>query len=150
MKAAALLLLVLAAPADPRALWIRAAHDVHAKADLAIASGNEVDARNQLVAFLSVPPPASVDETNARAVQQDIWFRVAELDLHVGTPSGAEADANSGLALGRADDLFVANLLIVRGRALELRHDDRAAIADYSEAQRINEVLLSQAVEKKP
>jgi len=149
MKAAALLLLVLSAPSDPRVEWIRAARDAHEMADQSLAHAQPGAARDALKTFLDLPVPTTLSRSDAIDVEQDVWFRVADLDLGLGDAAAARDDAKHGLDLAGAG-LFEANLYIVRGRAFELLHDDRAAIADYQEAQRINELLLAQAVENKP
>ena len=55
-------------------------------------------------------------------------------------------DADRGLALGRATDLFVANLLVVRGAAHEALDEGPAAAEDYHEALVINDRLLAEDV----
>ena len=139
MKPTALLWLVLAAPAapDPRTAWIEEAQAAHRRADQ-----NDPLAMSALEGFAVRSAPRSVPPDEARAVRQDAWFRAAELWLQRRQPGAARDEAERGLALGKAEDLFTANLLVVRGRARELLQDDRGAVSDYQEALRINEVLL--------
>lgn len=137
---AKLLALALAAAPDPRASWLSRARAAHALADR-----DPQHARSELAAFVASRPPPQLDAAFARALRQDAWFRMGELDL-TSDPRTSLEDAAAGVALGTADDLYFANLLILRARAHELLHDDRAAVADYQAALRINEAMLAKEV----
>ena len=135
---ATLLAVTLAAVQDPRAGWLAHARAAHEMADRDLAKG-----RAPLLAFIAEAPPPQADPDTVRTLRQDAWFRLAEGALALGDAAAARRNADQGLALGIPDDLFVANLLIVRARARELLHDDRGALADYQDALRINEALLA-------
>jgi hypothetical protein len=81
------------------------------------------------------------------AVLQDAYFRLARLALEDHDPAQAARYTNAGLAMGGANDLFVANLLVARGAAHEALGETAAALADYQRALRINEALLHEEVD---
>jgi hypothetical protein len=123
--------------------WIAEAERQHAIADERLAAKDFPGARIALLPIVGEKAPADVPTDARRGVLQDTYFRMAKIDLDVGDPAVAVRDADSGLALGRADDLFVANLLVVRGAAHEALNDGAAAAADYHAALVINDRLLA-------
>lgn len=129
--------------------WIRQAREVNEHADAALARGDVQAARAALESLLNDPAPASVAARDRRVVLQDAAFRLAELALSAQEPKRAREWVERGLALGRSDDLFTANLLVAGGRARESLGDDHGAIEDYREALRINEALLEDALRAK-
>jgi hypothetical protein len=126
--------------------WAADAMRGHAVADERLQAGNASGAREALLAIVNGAVPPGVPADDRRGVLQDTYFRLAELDLRAGDAPAALASADRGLALGRADDLFVANLLVVRGAAHEALRDGPAAAADYHEALVINDRLLAEAL----
>jgi hypothetical protein len=126
--------------------WVAEAERRHALADQELQAGNAPGAREALLGIVDGRAPADVPADDRRAVLQDTYFRLAELDLAAHDPKAALADADRGLALGRATDLFVANLLVVRGAANEALDDGPAAAADYHAALMINDRLLAEAL----
>jgi hypothetical protein len=122
--------------------WIAEAERQHAIADERLAAKDLPGARMALLPIVGAAVPADVPADARRGVLQDTYFRMAKIDLDVGDPRVALGDADSGLALGRADDLFVANLLVVRGAAHEALNDGAAAASDYHAALMINDRLL--------
>ena len=72
----------------------------------------------------------------------DLLFRIARAELEAAQPDQALAAADRGLALGRDNTLFCANLLIARGEALEKLGRDTEAASSYYEALEINRKLL--------
>ena len=128
--------------------WVADAERRHALADERLQAGDPPGARVALREIVDgrASIPAGVPADDRRGVLQDTYFRLAELDLQAGDPRAALASADRGLALGRADDLFVANLLVVRGAAHEALGDGPTAAADYHEALVINDKLLAEAV----
>ncbi|MCA9533082.1 MAG: hypothetical protein KC593_05365 [Myxococcales bacterium] len=124
------------------ASWVREVREAHVLADAAEAQGDLDAARATLTQASELSPPAEVAPTHARAVRQDLYFRLAALAARQGEARVARDTATAGLALGRGDDVLTANLLIVRGEAHEALGDARAASTDYLAALRINEALL--------
>jgi tetratricopeptide (TPR) repeat protein len=132
---------------DAAGTWIRRAREANARADAALARGDAGSARLELEALLEGPAPASVKAGDRVAVLQDAYYRLAQLELAASAPDRALKWAEQGLALGRGEDLFAANLLVASGRAREALRDDARAVEDYREALRINELLLVRALQ---
>ena len=126
--------------------WVAEAERRHALADQQLQAGNASAAREALRGIVDGRAPADIPADDRRAVLQDTYFRLAELDLDAHDPKGALADAERGLALGRTPDLFVANLLVVRGAAHEALDEGAAAATDYHAALMINDRLLAEAL----
>jgi hypothetical protein len=126
--------------------WVADAERRHALADERLQAGDRPGARIALREIVDGRTPAGVPADDRRGVLQDTYFRLAELDLQAGDARAALASADRGLALGRADDLFVANLLVVRGAAHEALGDTPTAAADYHDALLINDKLLAESV----
>lgn len=126
--------------------WVAEAGRRHALADQRLEAGDGGGARDALRGILASPPPANLPADDRRRVLQDTYFRLARIDLDARDPSTALADAEAGLALGRPSDLFVANLLIVRGATHEAMGNAPLAAVDYHQALLINDELLSKAV----
>ncbi|HEY7373403.1 MAG TPA: hypothetical protein VIF57_14680 [Polyangia bacterium] len=150
LLAAMSLLACSQAPAGGDSRWIAEAERQHEIADERLGAKDLVGARISLLPIVSGAVPRDVPADARRGVLQDTYFRLAKIDLDVGDPRVALADAERGLALGRAEDLFVANLLVVRGAAHEALHDGEAAAADYHAALVINDRLLAQALRGSP
>ena len=130
--------------------WLDNASSRHALADEQLASGNVPAARDTLLSIVHGRAPADISADERRVVLQDTYFRLAKLDLDAGDARGALANTDHGLGLGRADDVFVANLLVVRGAAHEALGAGPAAVEDYHEALVINDRLLAQTLAGKP
>jgi hypothetical protein len=141
MRRLMVLLLLMACSRSPD--WAEVAAQHHAEADRLIDAGNRVGARAELEAIITAAPHAGED---GRRVSQDAYFRLARLALDDHDPARAARDADAGLALGGGEDLFVANLLVVRGAAHEALGEAAAAVSVYQRALRINERLLHEEV----
>lgn len=131
---------------DGAATWLGAAEQANESATEALAQGDSGAARAALLAAVEAPPPSSVPDRDARVVRQDLYYRLALVDLASGAPEHAESWAAKGLALGEERDVFVANLYIVRGRAREARGNEVKAARDYHHAISISENLLDEAL----
>lgn len=129
--------------------WVAAAARRHALADERLKTGNAAGAKEALGEIVDSAIPPGVPADDRRGVLQDTYFRLAELDLQAHDARAALAAADRGLALGRPDDLFVANLLVVRGAAHEALKDGPAAAADYHDALMINDRLLAAALHER-
>jgi hypothetical protein len=128
------------------AQWVADVRSAHAAADGALRAGQAQAALARLDAALAAEVPVEVQPEHRRAVHQDLLFRAAQVHLQAGRSGDARAAAERGLGLGRAVDLFTANLLIARGQALEADGRDTEAAASYYEALEINRVLLGKAL----
>ena len=147
------------ANADARA-WLTAARRAHALADEALtgqgpepetkADESFEEAQAALESLAAEEAPPAIGEAEARAVQKDLYYRLAELALARDDAEMARAWADRGLRLGETEDLFTANLRIVRGRAEEALGDDRTAAADYHRALEINDALLRRVLDGDP
>jgi tetratricopeptide (TPR) repeat protein len=137
-----LVLLLGACQAAPD--WsVQVAHR-HAQADGLIDHGDRAGAQAVLQRIVD-EAPAQGAETR-RVLLQDTYFRLARLALDAHDPARAARAADAGLALGGGDDLFVANLLVVRGAAHEALGEAAAALGTYQRALRINEALLHETL----
>jgi hypothetical protein len=132
------------APADP---WLAEAAARHRAADVLLDHGDTTGARRELSSLLESAGVRRSDDE--RRVLQDTCYRLARLDLDAGDARAALAGAERGLDLAPpAHDVFVANLLVVRGAAHEALGDARAAAGDYHRALVINDELLHREVER--
>lgn len=132
---------------DDAGAWLARAKSAHAAADRALSAGDIVAAREALASFAEQPPPHGVAPEDARVVRQDVHYRLSRLALEAGDPDAALRWAEEGLALGRGDDVFTANLYVARGQAREALGQPAEAAADYHEALKINEQLLEVVLE---
>jgi tetratricopeptide (TPR) repeat protein len=126
--------------------FVSRAEAAHRKADLFLAAGDANGAREALKAVAESDPPSGAHSADARVVRQDLYYRLAELELSQNRAEAAAAWASSGLGLGEARDVFTANLHIARGRALERTNDARGASEDYHRALLISEALLDESL----
>jgi tetratricopeptide (TPR) repeat protein len=120
--------------------WSQTAAARHAEADRLLDQGQRVQATEQLQAVIEGAPGEPNDAV--RVVLQDTRFRLARLLLDEHQAQQALDQADAGLALSRDLSLFRANLLVVRGAALEALGRGAEAVDVYQQALRINEALL--------
>lgn len=132
---------------DGSSQWIRQARDANLQADEAIRRGDSADARETLVASLDRQAPATVNPEDRRMVKQDMCFRLSLLEMDSKRHKEALAWAERGLALGRQQDLFTANLYLAQGRALQALSREPEAAEAYHRALKINENLLDRILE---
>lgn len=124
--------------------WIGQAREANAEADALLLAGSPDKAAQALDRARALPPPASLDAVDRRAVLQDLDARRALLALDAGSPKLALEIASGGLALGEERDVLTAALRILRGRANEALGHDADAARDYEAAQAIDEALLDE------
>jgi hypothetical protein len=122
--------------------WIERAEAAHHDADRLLARGDVAGARAALRAPAEAPVPGTASPGDARIVRQDLYSRLATLETEHAEPKDAVRWATAGLSLGRGEDVFTANLEIVRGRALERLGDANGASRDYHDALVVTEALL--------
>jgi len=134
-----LLAVATACAPSPEAEWLAAAQSAHG--DVETGEGGAA-----LEDFLARSVPAGVQSDDARVVRQDAAYRLARLLLAGGDAAEAEAVANAALDEGDKEDVFTANLYVVRGQALEAQGRPVRATMDYHDALLINEVLLEAAL----
>ena len=130
--------------------WLPQLEAAHRTADQASARSDFAEARRALTEAIALRPSQAMTAGERRVLTQDLHYRLAEVELASGQPLEAQRAASRGLALGRHDDLFTANLLVVRGRALEATGAERESATDYYEALRINDRLLRQELGENP
>lgn len=123
--------------------WVAEALSAHRKADLKLERGDLEGARALLLASAEHAAPSRTNPVDARILRQDLYYRVAEIDLRQDHPAQAAKWASRGIELGRGRDVFTANLLIARGHALEKTNDLGGASRDYHEALLLTESLLN-------
>jgi predicted negative regulator of RcsB-dependent stress response len=126
--------------------WITQAQKAHRQADLLAASGDTDGARDALQIAVDTEPPRGTPKGPARVVRQDLFYRIAVMELEKRQPEAALDFASRGLALGEKNDVFSANLRIMRGQAHEALGHAREAAADYHAALKISEALLDRAL----
>lgn len=131
---------------DGAATWVEGAMEANAAADRAITTEDWDEARRILRGAVDRPVPESVAEEDARVVRQDLLYRLSTVELAAGDPVAAADRADEGLNLGRADDVFTANLLVARAKAREALDRPREAAGDYFDALEINDELLDEAL----
>ncbi len=136
-----------AAPSPSAAEWLMSVRSAHLQADGALSAGELERAASVLRGVAGVGVPSEVSTEHGRVVLQDLMFRLAEVELERAQHDAALVAADAGLAHGRGDDVFTANLLIARGAALEAKGRDTEAAASYYEALEINRALLAELLE---
>jgi tetratricopeptide (TPR) repeat protein len=145
VKRILMLAVLLAACSRAPRDWSELAAVRHAEADNLIDHGDRDRARQVLEAIVASAPESGAESTR-RVLLQDTRFRLARLALDAHDAALAARHADAGLALGGDDDLFVANLLVVRGAAHEAMGEPGSAVPLYQRALRINEALLHQTL----
>ena len=125
-------------PAD----WLARVQHANTVADQALASGDLETALTTLESVYESDVPEAISAVDSRVIRQDLCYRLADIALIENDPESALAWADNGLELGAVDDLFNANLHLIRGRALEALDREIDAVGAYVEALRINHVLL--------
>ncbi|MEM9067948.1 MAG: hypothetical protein AAGE52_05555 [Myxococcota bacterium] len=130
--------------------WLQEAQQSHAHADRAMEAGDAAEATRVLAAFFDTSAPDAINKDDARVVRQDICYRLARIALGEEAPEDAAAWAERGLNQGRGEDVFTANLYVVRGQAKEALGNAIDAAADYHEALKINDQLLDGELSGEP
>jgi predicted negative regulator of RcsB-dependent stress response len=128
--------------------WVTQAEGAHHVADERLSQGDTDGARQALRNAIEIKVPNGTNPEDARVVRQDLYYRLAALELSQNKPNDAERWATTGLELGRRTDVFTANLYIARGKALERRGDASGASRDYHDALLITEALLDKSLGK--
>lgn len=121
--------------------------DRHAKADRLLDAGDTAGGTRELRALWDILHRRQAGAfPDRRQATQDVAFRLAGLGLESGDLPGALAYCDDGLRLGRGDDVFTANLLVMRGTIRQDLGQSSAAAEDFHQALLINEKLLKQTL----
>lgn len=127
-------------------LWLSRIEQAHEMADGAVNRHEWDKARRALDEAVRAPVPKDIAPEDARGIRQDLFYRLALVELQAKRPNRAQEWADQGLLLGERADVFGANLYIARGRAHEAVGEDVAAGRDYHTALTISEALLEHAL----
>ena len=131
--------------------WVAEAERRHALADERLEAGDRPGARDALRGIVDARVPAGLPADDRRA-------RPAGHLLPAGPDRPRRARSarrprrrrRAASRSGSAGDLFVANLLVVRGAAHEALGDGPAAAEDYHRALVINDKLLAETLSDHP
>jgi hypothetical protein len=108
----------------------------------------QASGREALLAELDASKASNIDEFDRRPVQQDLYWRLADLALREGRPEQALDWARQGIALDGPPSSFLGLLWQAQGEAQEALGDREGAARSYLEAQSINLALLRQDLEQ--
>ncbi len=122
--------------------WLEQVQRVHRSVDVDLDRGELDKARTSLKKLLNTKAPDGVDHGVLSSVLQDVYFRLAGVEIRQSQWDVALRWVKRGLSLGCHDDVFCANLYIAKGHALEKSGDDAGAIKSFNKALQINERLL--------
>lgn len=137
------LLLALCALTCSRTPTPRSLSDEHARVDEFLQAGYLAGAERQLDRMWRMyRPNPGKPKRYQRQVLQDIAFRLGQVMIDEKKPGEALEACTRGLALGEEDDLFTANLLILRGHVRQELGKPVSAAEDFHKALVINERLL--------
>lgn len=131
---------------QPEALEL--ARSAHQAADQALERGQRDVAKEELQHAIS-----RLSETRGEQavwVRQDLFGRLAQLELDAGDSGSALQLAEQALALGQTPSVPLATLHVLRGRAFEARGDKKSAALAYHQALLINQRLMDQALGTQP
>lgn len=142
------LLFGCASRGEPHSRWLSDQAQVHAEIDAALAHGQTDVAQKTLLAALAERAPVGVRPEVITLVRKDQLFRLADIYLEKGEPERALEASNRGVALGGERDLFSANLLVARGKALEALGREPDAAEAFHQALTINDELLHDLLQK--
>ena len=125
--------------------WVAEVRAAQERSDQALAAGQLAEADEILTPISDGRMIGEADAEQARAVRQDAFYQRARIAVRQEDGAAAERLADLGLALG-GDDMFTANLHVVRGQANEMLGRAVEAAADYHRALLINERLLDEVL----
>jgi predicted negative regulator of RcsB-dependent stress response len=117
------------------------------RSESARSPAQQASARSALITALADTQAASFDETEKRPLQQDLYWRLAELALRQGQPEQALEWTRQGIALDGPPSPFLGLLWQAQGEAHEALGDKEAAAASYLEAQSISVALLRKSID---
>lgn len=129
------------APEQPRSLV-----EQHARVDALLEVGHLSGAERQLSSMWRTLHGSYAKSRFGREALQDVAFRLGQVMLDEKKPGEALEVCTRGLALGEHDDLFTANLLILRGNIQRELGKSLAAAEDFHQALGINEKLLQKVL----
>jgi tetratricopeptide (TPR) repeat protein len=142
----ALLALSGCAPAEEQPLaWVTRMSVLQGQATMAMANNDVQRALQALTDIADGAAPPSIAPADLRVIRQDACYQLGLLTYRQGDPELARRWVEQGLHLGRANDLFTANLLTLRGQLFQIQGRDAEAVNDYHAALVINEGLLNES-----
>ncbi len=127
--------------------WVDRVDALRATADRQVEQARLADAEATLRRIFTLPTPH--ERPNADALLRDAHFALGRVLLLQGRAAEALAEADAGLARGRAADVFTANLHALRAMSLEALGRELDALADYERAQVIHKALFDAALRKR-
>jgi predicted negative regulator of RcsB-dependent stress response len=143
MKVVVLLLALCSLACSRKPMLPRSLADQHARVDALLQMGYLAGAERQLDRMWRTLRWNRADSTRfGRQALQDVAFRLGQVMLEEKKPGEALDACTRGLALGEQDDLFTANLLILRGNILQELGKPLPAAEDFHRALVINQELL--------
>lgn len=132
---------------DDEPQWIQELEHAHQSADGARSEEQRAQAAKQLeAAYRTLPATSSEALIFAR---QDLCARLAELSFERGEPEAALRWATKGLGLSERLNVARAELLRLKGNALEAMGDKPGAVEALHEALKANQALMERALEGK-
>lgn len=131
----------------PAAKWIQDVQTAHEAVDQAEKTGELGAGRKQLDAALALEVPRDVNNKDAAHLRQDLWQRLAQLELRAQQPQDALVAAEAGLREAQGIDVLTANLWVSKGSALKALDRDEEAVRSFVKALDINEALLQEALD---
>jgi predicted negative regulator of RcsB-dependent stress response len=142
-------LLALCTLACSRQPTPRSLADQHAHVDALLQVGYLAGAERQLDRMWRTLRWYRADSSQfGRQALQDIAFRLGQVMLDEKQPGEALEACTRGLELGEQDDLFTANLLILRGHIRQELGKTLSAAEDFHRALVINEELLHKVLNR--
>ncbi len=119
----------------------------HATVDRLLESGDAKGARACLVDMALRLEQRRPADAGLLAARKDTYYRLARLDLEAQDLPQALRHCDTGLQLGATDDVFTANLYVLRGTIRQELGQKLDAAEDFHRALLINEKLLNQALQ---
>ena len=126
--------------------WVNAIDVLDKRVDEAFDKGDLQSALKHIDEALVLETPPAVNIDDRRTIKQDLYFRSAQAYIEMNQPKLALAQCDTGLLLGKREDIFTVNLLIARAEAQKMLGANVSASDDYLDALRINQKLLDKAL----
>jgi tetratricopeptide (TPR) repeat protein len=128
--------------------WVAEVEAAHASADGAQSESERNEASSRLeTAYLEVPVS---DDPTLTWVRQDLCVRIGDSALRRGDPEAALLWAERCLGIAKARNVARADLLRVKGEALEGLGKKEQAARALHEALQVNQGLMERALRGEP
>ncbi|MEZ4406653.1 MAG: hypothetical protein R3A52_09270 [Polyangiales bacterium] len=130
-----------AAPADDVTMAVLGTvRALHHEADVFEHAGDYARASQAVRRVLAIEYPRGMLE--APDLRADAWGRLAELALRAGNADDALSQANAGLEEARAENVFRARLMMVKGQSLGALADRARDVGDAAAERRHRDEAL--------